>query len=107
MRRPSRVGGPADELDAFGHGAVVGVADAHQLFSGVAGGVQHHRHVNVVELAKPDQFRFAAQELDFAFPAQSVPVFDLDVLLGRDSHESDASRQRIQHVRVCESRGRA
>ena len=30
---PADVAGPANKLDAFGHGAVVGVADAHQFFA--------------------------------------------------------------------------
>ena len=84
--RAAGVGAPADELDFFRQGAVVGAAYGQLPFAGGAGGVHHHGQVDVVELAQPDELGFAAQELDFAFTTQAVAVFNFDVFLGRHGH---------------------
>ena len=84
--RAAGVGAPAEEPDFFGQGAVVGAAYGQLPFAGGTGGVHHHRQVDVVELAQPDELGFAAQELDFALAPQVVAVFNFDVFLGRHGH---------------------
>ena len=53
------MGAAANELHLLGQSTVIGPADADlALFLG-AGGMHHHGQVHVIELAQPDQFRFA------------------------------------------------
>src|SRR5919106_2581870 len=101
------MGATTDELDLLSYRAVVGTAEAQLSFFGVAGGVHHHGQVNVIELTQLDQFRLAAQELDFTFPSQAVPVLNLDVLFGGHGHQYDATAEVRQYVRMHQSYGGA
>ena len=103
--RTAGMSAAADEPDALGYGPVVGAADAKVLVAAVAGGVHHHRQVDVVELAKPDHLRFAAEKFNLALLPQPVPVFDFDVFLGGDSHEHQAAAEGGEHVRLHQGHG--
>ena len=93
VRRATGVGATANELDLFGHGAVVGATDTQLALIGSAGGVEHHGQVDVVELAQLDQFRFASQEFQLTFSTQGVPVFDFDIFFGGHRHQYNPARQ--------------
>ncbi len=49
--------------------------------------MDHHRHVDVVEMALGDEFGLAQQELDFAALLAMQALLDIDELLGRDGEE--------------------
>ena len=49
--------------------------------------MDHHRHVDVVEMAFGDQFGLAEEELDLALLAAAEALLDIDELLGRHREE--------------------
>ena len=94
------------EHDTLGQHPVVGAAHGELRVPGSRDGVGHHGHVNVVQLAQPDELGLAAQELNAARPAQLVPVLDLDVLLGGHGEQGDAARQGLHDPRGLQAHGR-
>ena len=55
--------------------------------------VDHHRHVDVVEVAEPQQLGLAAEELELARPRLAHAPLDVAVLLGRHREEDHAAGQ--------------
>jgi len=62
--------------------------------------VNHQRHVHVVELSQPYQFRLAAEKLDLALAGEVKAILYLHVLLRRHGEEKDAAGEVRQHARA-------
>src|SRR5205807_9097978 len=69
--------------------------------------VDHHRHVDVVEVAEPEQLRLAAEEFQPARARLRHAPLDVAVLLGRHREEDDAPGQVIEGPRVEQPHGGA
>ena len=97
--RAARVGGPTGEPDLLGQETVVGAASGDHRLVGVGCSVSHHRQVDIVHRAEPDELRLPTQEFDLAVAPQLVAVLDLDVLLGWDCNQRDPASERIENAR--------
>ena len=99
VRRGGSMCRPTNKPRALGDQPVGCPAHAELAVVLVAGGVDHHRQIDVVESPQAQELRLAAQELELACLRLLEPPFEVDVLLGRDREEDDVARQ-ITH-RVC------
>ena len=91
--------------------AVAVVGDGKRRPRGELARVDHHRHIDVVELAQTDELRLAAQIGDRALVAHLLAAVDLDELFRGNGHQrhgtvellhdaaSDQRRRRGQHDR--------
>ena len=61
--------------------------------------MDHHRHVDVVEMALGDEFGLAEQEFDLAPLAPPQPLLDIDEFLGRDREEHDLAGEVLGRAR--------
>src|SRR6202008_1505029 len=51
--------------------------------------MDHHRHVDIVEVTLTDKFGLAEHELDFAFGDARCPLLDIDEFFGRHCKKDD------------------
>ncbi len=58
--------------------------------------MRHHREVDVVELAEPQELGLPREKPQLALLPELVAVLDLDVLLCRDGDEGDAAAEGIE-----------
>ena len=56
-------------------------------------GVDHHRHVDIVEMALGDEFGLAEHELDLAAGDAAEPFLDVNEFLGRHREKDDLAGQ--------------
>ena len=89
MNRICLISAPFDEFDDERAGA---------LFV-VRGEMDHHRHVDIVEMALGDEFGLAEQEFDLAPLAPPQALLDIDEFLGRDREEHDFAGEVLGRAR--------
>ncbi len=53
--------------------------------------MDHHRHVDIVEMALGDELGLAEHELDFASRDAGCPLLDIDEFFGRHGEENDVA----------------
>ena len=64
--------------------------------------MDHHREIDVVEVAEPQQLGLAPQELELALARLVDAPFDVAVLLRGHREEDQAPRQLVERARVAE-----
>ena len=65
--------------------------------------MDHHRHVDIVEMALGDEFGLAEQELDFSAFAPPEALLDIDEFLGRDREKHDFAGEVLGRARCRQS----
>ena len=96
MRGAAGVRGAADEARGLAEAAVVGARDRHPAVLGARRGVDHHRQVDVVEVAEAQQLALAAEELQAARPDLLESPLEVAALLGRHREEHDPAGEVLQ-----------
>ena len=107
VRRAARVGRAPDEAHGLAEPAVVGARDRDRAVLGPGRGVDHHRQVDVVEVAQPQQLALAAQELEPPFADLVEAPLKVAAFLGRDRQERHAPGQPLERVRGDQADRRA
>src|SRR5207253_7345176 len=96
LRRAAGVAGAAEKADLLDDGTVRAVGDVGALrHLVVRADMDHHRHVDVVEMALGDEFGLAQEELDLALFLAAQALLDIDELLGRDGEEYELAGEML------------
>ena len=82
MRRPPEKPDPLDQRAVRGLGE-----NCRGLGAVTRPGVDHHGHVDIVEMAFGDELGLAQHELDLALRDSRRPLLDVDELFGRHGEE--------------------
>ena len=79
-----------------------------RVFDAVArAGMDHHRHVDIVEMAFGDELGLAEHELDLALGDARRPLLDIDELLGRHGEKDDLAGEMLGGLGIAEPDRRA
>ena len=65
--------------------------------------MDHHRHVDVVEMALGDELGLAEQELDLALACALQALLDIDELLGRHGEKDQLAGEMLGRACIAES----
>ena len=101
LRRPAGMRRPAEKADLLDHGAVRRFGDRRaRLLPIMRAGVDHHRHVDIVEMALGDEFGLAEHEFDLALGDAAEPLLDIDEFLGRHREKDDLAGEVVGDLGV-------
>ncbi len=107
VRGAARVGGAAHVTHRLHHAAVVRHGHRQLALLAPRGRVDHHAHVDVVEVAEPQHLRLAPHELEPPRVPLRHPPLHVAVLLGGHADEGHAAGQMVEGSRLEQAHRRA
>src|SRR5439155_20516869 len=94
----------AKKADLLDQGAVRGFGeDGPRLLPVARARMDHHRHIDIVEMALGDKLRYAEHDLDFAPGDARNALLDIDELLGRHGEKDDLAGEVLGGLCVAEA----
>jgi hypothetical protein len=97
---------PADKADLLDQCAIRGLGEKGPCLVGPArAGVDHHRHVDIIEMAFGNEFGFTEHELDLALGNARRSLLDIDEFFGRDRKKDDLAGKMFGDLRISQPYG--
>ena len=96
MGRAAGVRRAPDEARRLAEAAVVGARNTRRTVLGPRRGVDHHRQVDVVQVAQTQQLALAAEEFESPFANLVEPPLEVAAFLGRDGHQGETASQMLE-----------
>src|SRR5262249_44129860 len=107
VRRPARMRRASHEACGLSEPPVVRARHARWAVLGTRSRVDHHREIDVVQVAEAQKLTLAAQELEPSGAHLVEPPLEIAALLGGHGHERHAAREELEGARFEKADRRA
>ena len=103
LRQAAGMRSLAEKADLLDEGPIRGFGeDGPRLRTVARAGMDHHRHVDIVEMALGDELGLAEHEFDLALGDAPHALLDIDELLGRHGEKDNLAGEMVGGLHIAE-----